>query len=680
MLNPLQTLAQHHHVAAPDLCPGLLWTADTRLRVTSISGALAGVLGIRCDKALGMRASHLLREGTDGRVLREMARALKGNAVQFRSRCRTLLLRHTLQPVVSPEGSVIGLAGYSCQAAGDAAAAEDFDLRSALSLAEAAGTIGTFSMNASSGEMHIGATVADLLGFARGTRVIDEAEFVARIHPDDRSSVKNLREKALRRRAPYAAHYRIVLPTGQIRHVKSAGLFILDPQGNAWKNIGALTDVTPDEEAESNPQISGRDELTGLPRRRLFLQTCKDAFEAAKSTDHLALVIFDLDTFSRLNDTLGSLSGDLVLRTVASRLVAFETSVLTCARVGADEFACLIRGFAGRGALANLVESLSRAINEPIDLGGSQVRMTATFGISLFPDDGRDMTLFERAHLALFSGKGDNVGSVQWYEPELERELHKSYRSAREIRDAVNSQEFVLHYQPIVDDENELVCAEALLRWQHPTRGLLLPRDFIALVDEPGIIEELGAWVLKAACKDAVEMGRRLGGPLRIHVNLSPHQLRDPRFCELVKIALRETGLPAALLTFEITEQSLIVSDPCVLETLQGLRAMEIRLSVDDFGTGYNTLKYLKNYPITSVKIDRSFIVDLEHDPYSRAICTGVISIASALGFDVIAEGVETQGQYEALRGLGCTRFQGYLFGVPCPEPQFKNPRVTLTG
>ncbi len=413
------------------------------------------------------------------------------------------------------------------------------------------------------------------------------------------------------------------------------------------------------------------DGLTGLPNRSMFNQRAGHALaQARRNAEALAILFIDLDRFKNINDTLGHDAGDRVLEEAAERLRACLRESDTVGRLGGDEFVVLIEELPDPAQVAIVAQKIIAAIARPFALEAQEVHITASIGISTFPDDSQSVEgLMKNADIAMYRAKEQGKNSYRFYSAQMN--VHTLERLALEsdLRKALERDEFLLHYQPKVDIGSGLIVGmEALLRWQRADGTLVPPAQFIPLAEETGLIVPIGEWVLKTACARN-RAWHDLGLPrTRIAVNLSVRQFDKAGLLQDVARVLAETGLGADSLELEITE-SMVMRDPeNTVSLLNELKAMRIRLSIDDFGTGYSSLAYLKRFPIDSVKIDRSFIQGLPDDGDDAAITQAIIAMAHSLRLKVIAEGVETAEQLGFLREHGCDEMQGYLFSRPLPE------------
>jgi len=412
--------------------------------------------------------------------------------------------------------------------------------------------------------------------------------------------------------------------------------------------------------------LADHDALTGLPNRRLFKDRVRMAIGQARRHRRLPSVLFlDLDRFKLVNDSLGHDVGDLLLKKVGERLAAAVRETDTVARLGGDEFTILLPDAGQATDVARATEKILAALRRPFDLEGREVYITPSVGIAIFPEDGQDVdALIKNADTAMYRAKEAGRDNYQLYTAAMNAQALERLGLESRLRKALEKGELEVHYQPVVSIEGGGVHGvEALLRWRHPDRGLVSPADFIPIAEATGLIVPIGAWVLGQACRQArLWDGEGDLAPVCMAVNLSARQLQQSDVVTQVEDALRQSGLDAARLELEITESSAIQSPDAAIRTLEQLRELGVRISLDDFGVGYSSLTYVRRLPIDTVKVDRSFVRDVCTDAADAAIVSAVIEMSHLLGFSVVAEGVETEDQLAWLRARGCDRLQGYYF------------------
>ncbi|ADB74487.1 putative bifunctional diguanylate cyclase/phosphodiesterase [Geodermatophilus obscurus] len=415
-----------------------------------------------------------------------------------------------------------------------------------------------------------------------------------------------------------------------------------------------------------NEQQGLRDPLTGLANRTLLLETT--ARMLAQRPDPTSVLLLDLDDFKDVNDSRGHAVGDQLLSTVGRRIQGCVRSVDQVARLGGDEFAVVVAGSAR--IAAEVGERVLAALADPVVVDGRALHVRVSIGVadSTSVGDHSAGTLLRNADLAMYLAKSSGKNRVVVYAEGMERAAQTKAELITDLDSAVAEGQFAVHYQPTVElSEGVTTGYEALLRWQHPTRGLVPPLEFIPLAEESGAIVEIGRWVLTEATRQAAQWSRQAGRPIDVAVNLSPRQLLDDDVAAAVRAALDASGLPAGQLTLEVTEGVLIDDVEAVVDTLRALRLLGVRIAIDDFGTGYSSLSYLRRLPADVVKIDRSFVQDLGTGGRSTTLVASIIELARSLHLEVVAEGVETEEQHAVLGRLACSHAQGYLFGRPQP-------------
>lgn len=446
---------------------------------------------------------------------------------------------------------------------------------------------------------------------------------------------------------------------------------LLDEDDHSSWLLGIIDDVSERHQAEMRiERMAHYDALTGLPNRALLHDRLYHDIEVARRRhEALAVMFLDLDNFKTVNDTLGHEVGDQLLQAVAGRLTASLRKADTVARLGGDEFIVLAPALKDPRFASAVADKLIRALSAPFILGGQELHMTPSIGISMFPGDGENpATLIKHADTAMYQCKSGGRNGYQYFERSMNVRAMEMLTIGNEIRRALERDEFVLHYQPQVDlTTGQIIGAEALLRWQHPEHGLVYPGRFIHVAEDTGLIVPIGEWTLRAACMQAHRWQVAGLTPMPVAVNLSGRQFQQ-NLPEQVKRTLHEVGLEARYLELELTESVLL---PNTEEEIRALSELGTIISVDDFGTGYSNLSYLKRFQIDKLKIDQSFVRDLNNDPDDAAIVAAIIGMAKSLKLKVIAEGVETREQVDFLRSRGCDEIQGYYFCKPVPAEAF---------
>ena len=423
-------------------------------------------------------------------------------------------------------------------------------------------------------------------------------------------------------------------------------------------------------------QMAMYDALTGLPNRSLFIDLVqREMLHASREQQQFGVFFIDLDRFKSVNDSMGHAAGDALLIEVARRLCEALREVDVVCRQSGDEFLVLVREVTHWELLGELAQRLLQTVGQPVVLAGGSVRVSASIGIALFPDDARDFeSLVKSADIAMYQAKAQGRARYSFFHAELNTRLQANLELEQQLGHAIAAGELVLHYQPQVDARTgALVGVEALVRWQHPQRGLLPPSQFIGIAEESGKIAEMGVWTLGEACRQMAAWkarGVRIGC---MSVNVSALEFRDQRLIDSVQGALGSSGLAPQELEIEITESVLMAETDTSQRIIERLREIGVGIAIDDFGTGYSSLAYLKRLRPNQLKIDQSFVSDASTDNDSRAIIKGVVGLANALGLNVVAEGVETEEQRHFLRESGCHTLQGYFIARPMPVAQLED-------
>lgn len=429
----------------------------------------------------------------------------------------------------------------------------------------------------------------------------------------------------------------------------------------------------------------GHDELTGLPNRILFQDRIEQAINnARRHKNKLSVLLLDIDLFSRINETMGHSAGDALLKALANRLnnvlrstdtvcrIGNHASNITLSRLGGDEFSILITDLEDVDSVINIIRRLFESTSDPFSINGQEVFITLSIGISLFPTDSETTeTLMQQSDIAMHHAKVEGRNNYQFYSEDINTISYQHLVLESQLRHAIKNDEFVLYYQPQVDVlTQKVIGAEALIRWIKEDGTLVPPFDFIPVAEHSGQIVAIGEWVLNEACRQAREWFDA-GLEQKVSVNISVQQFKDERLLDKIKQAVNGNKLPPRLLELEITESTIMHNRHSAIQTLEAIHELGISLSIDDFGTGYSSLSYLKRFPIDSLKIDRSFVQDIEHDNDDAAIVTAIIAMAHSLHLHVVAEGVEEPYQVQFLRDLDCEIIQGFLYSKPIPAKDY---------
>jgi diguanylate cyclase (GGDEF)-like protein/PAS domain S-box-containing protein len=437
-----------------------------------------------------------------------------------------------------------------------------------------------------------------------------------------------------------------------------------------------VVDLSQNKQAQEKlNHLAYHDALTDLPNQVLFKDRLKQAIAYSRRSDQThAVLLLNLDRFKTVNDSLGYTAGDRLLQSVAQRLTGCVRESDTVARFGSDEFAILLTQIARPQDAANAARAIKEVLDQAFIFDEQEVFISTSIGISLYPHDDRDTAgLLKSAGAALQRAKVEGGNNYQFYTAGGTTRALKQLVLESNLRGALDRSEFVVHYQPQVTiPDFHLVGMEALVRWRHPSLGLLYPSEFVPLAEDSGLILALGEWVMRDACLQNKAWQDAGLAPMRLSVNFSARQFQQPSFISSVAEILKETNLDPRWLEFEITESSIMKEPEQAIEKLHELKLMGIRVAIDDFGTGYSSLNYLKRFPIDTLKIDKTFVADVCKDPHDTAIVRAIVTLGHALDLTVIAEGVETQEQLKYLSSLGCDVVQGFLFSKSLPAPVFE--------
>ena len=552
------------------------------------------------------------------------------------------------------------------------------DSKASLANAQRLARIGNWDWDLATDHVHSSDELYRLLGVTPGAIPARLESILLITHPDDCAPVKAAVLETLKTGHSTTITFRIQIADGTERILYQQIEAMRDKQGTIVRLSGTMQDITERQRAEEKiSHLAYFDNLTDLPNRQFFRMRADEALALAKRDGRtLALLFIDLDNFKRTNDTLGHTIGDYLLKAVAERLrnAVRGSDQLTrhsgqqLGRFGGDEFIALLTNI-DPTAVSAVAKRLIQKLAQPLELESHTVSLTASIGISIFPNDGDDVdTLLKHADIAMYYAKRSGKNTCQFFDTSMNEAALKRLSLEKELRGALEQGEFSLHYQPQLDlVTGAIVGVEALLRWRNPRLGQVSPVDFIPLAEETGLIVTIGAWVLSTACAQAAAWLAQGLPPLRIAVNLSPCQFAQPDLVQQITDILAQTGFDARYLELEITESLLMQDVEQAIETMTALKEMGVMLAIDDFGTGYSSLSYLQRFPIDRLKIDRAFVSAITSDTGSASIALAVIAMAHSLELGVVAEGVETSEQQMWLAKNTCDEIQGYLISRPLP-------------
>lgn len=539
---------------------------------------------------------------------------------------------------------------------------------------------------------HCSEGLREICGLPFAQNSFTHRELLALVDPNDRRRVRSTIVAAIRGRRGYSIEHRIITPDGTERIIYQEAEVQV---GNGYKFeriCGIIQDITERRRAEQKIRyLAFFDSVTGLPNRAFLTQLLNQAIASAKRLNrYLAVLFLDLDHFKRINDTLGHDAGDMLLQGISKRLqsslrcsgerggpgleikdesgfTTMGTDVVT--RLGGDEFVILLTELGNPENAAAVARRVGESLAEPFSVKGKEISVTSSIGIAVYPIDGCDAdTLLKNADAAMYDAKQNGRNCCQYFTDSLNGDAIRKLTLATNLRRALQRGELVLHYQPRIDIRlSKVVACEALVCWQHPDFGLIAPDEFIPIAEETGLIAPIGEWVLKEACQQAVAWGEQGLPGMKVSVNLSAMQFRQTDLSLHVSRILSKSRLDPSLLELELTEGLLLEDSDTCMENLKHIAAIGVEISVDDFGTGYSSLSYLKRFPIKSLKIDRTFVQDINKSGEEQALVGAIIALAHNLRLRAVAEGVECSDQLDFLTARGCDEAQGFLFARPGP-------------
>ncbi len=652
---------------------------DSTYRIVKVNEAYAELKGRNADEIIGKRCCEILRDGelpcTNCIVkatFRSSDPCAKDKKLKFNDGSEIWVDIYTY-PIMDNDGNVSHVIEYIRDITDRKITDEALrDSEERYILAARGANDGLWDWDLQAGSVYFSSRWKAMFGYAERDVGGDPNEWMNRIHPDDRMQVKaEINAHIDGQTAHFESEHRVLHKDGNYIWVLSRGLAVRDPSMKAYRMAGSITDMTTRKKAEEQLIFDAmHDELTGLPNRALFMDRLRHLVDREKrNTEYLfAVVFFDLDRFKVLNDSLGHLVGDKLLVSISRRLEECLRPGDTVARLGGDEFAILLEDLEDRKEAMVVVKRLQDKMLETFRLDGHDVFTSASVGIA-FNEEGHEKAehFLRNADIAMYYAKENGSGKFEIFDKGMYNEALTRLQLENDLRHALESNEFFLHYQPIVSVKTGRVKGmEALIRWQHPSRGLVPPTDFIYIAEETGMIVSIGEWALQEACSQLKIWQKRFASdiPLTMSVNVSSRQLL-PGLIKNIKRILNRTAIEPGTLILEITETMLMKNAEYLAPLLQKLKNMNIKLHIDDFGSGYSSLSYLRYFPVDVLKIDRSFISGICTDSDNLQIVRAITALAHSLNMNVIAEGVETQEQIIKLKSLECDFMQGFYFSRP---------------
>lgn len=556
-----------------------------------------------------------------------------------------------------------------------------------LSKTQELAKLGNWEINLITDEFQCSTEACSILGLDNAQRKISFDIFFESVVAGDQNSVKEHIASAIKAKRPFSSNYRIILPNGPQRFILNRGEVVFNENGVAEVMLAAIQDVTQLKNAEEEiRQLAFYDGLTGVANRMLFLNSLEKELSTAKRHKrNFALLFLDLDHFKRINDTFGHHIGDLLLKNVSDTLQRCIRSTDTAsrfdkdnadsliARLGGDEFVILLSDVNEPEDAALIARRILHEIPEGFNLEGHQVTVTTSIGISIYPTDGQTSEeLLKHADSAMYHAKGTGKNNYQFYKESLNAAVKERFSIEHGIQVAIERDEFLLYYQPQIDfSTRKIVGAEALIRWFHPQKGMILPNKFIPIAEESGFIVDINKWVVQEACQQNGQWRRDGLVPIRVAINLSGYQFATQNIIRTIKDALQEANLDAQELEVEITENVLMQDTKENISILEELKDLSLRIALDDFGTGYSSLSYITSFPVDIIKIDRSFVMGCTLQKNNLVIIKAIIAMGHSLGLKVVAEGIETEEQFLLMKKLGVDEGQGFFFSPPVSTDAF---------
>jgi diguanylate cyclase (GGDEF)-like protein/PAS domain S-box-containing protein len=642
--------------------PIVIWSADTNGIFTLSEGKGLEALGIKPGEVVGQSLFDIYKDNNE--IIQSCKKALKGETITNITHAAGRSYHSSYGPVQDKNGKITGVVGV----ANDITDLENIEKRMHILSSALEQTADLVLITDVNGIVeYVNPAFEKITGFRRD-EVIGKKPAILRSGKHDEEFYQRLWETILRGEV-FSEVFINARKDGSIYYEEKYITPIRDYQNNITHFISTGKDISERMRAQERLHyMAHHDALTKLPNRSLFMDRLRQAMARASWHKRLIAVMFlDLDRFKNINDSLGHQVGDQLLIQLTQRLSSGVRAGDTIARFGGDEFAILLDDIASEQDISQLAKKILDTMISSFVIKDHEFFITASIGVSIFPNDGDDPdTLIRNADVAMYRAKDLGRNNYQFYSNEMSARAFKQLTLENSLRHALKRNEFSLLYQPQVEIKTRhIVGVEALLRWQHPELGLIMPSDFIPLLEETGLIVEVGDWVLQTALEQAAHWHQAGFDSLKVSINLSGRQFNDPGFISTLESAVNDTGLNPRLIELELTESMLMRNASKTVSALNTLNQLGIGIAVDDFGTGYSSLNYLRRFPISTLKIDRSFIRDVINDPDDRAITTAIIVMAQSLNLVVIAEGVESEEQTSFLENLDCDQIQGNIFSSP---------------
>lgn len=642
--------------------------------IQSWSRGAEGVFGYAAEEVVGSAAQMLFpaeQLNEEAEVLSRITRGERPDRYETLAKCKDgslIDISVCVSPVYDADDAVIGICKIARNITAQKNSEEQLRIADAIFSTHEAIVV----TDADETIIRVNQAFEDITGFTRA-EVLGKSPSILKSGHHDSAFYRRMWQQ-LRTTGSWTGEIWDRRKTGEIYPKWLSISVVRDMAGKITHYVSSFTDITERKASDARVQhLAYHDPLTRLANRSNLCERLTQALSQAKrNKTQLALLLLDLDNFKIINDTLGHQTGDQLLIEVAQRLLEAVRQSDFVARLGGDEFVIMLPEIASSNDVVHVADKILRSISEPYLIDGQELRTSTSIGICLYPDDAtEDQDLIKKADLAMYHAKSNGRGNYQFFSEGMQQAVLNRIGIERDLRIALEKKQFLLHYQPQLDlTTGRLMGVEALVRWQHPQRGLVSPLDFIPVAEETGLIIQLGDWILQESCRQLAEW-RSVGiTHIRMSINLAASQFSDRNLPARIQEIMAQNDLPAGSIDLEVTESMTMKSPADAVEMMKILTSQGQSLSIDDFGTGYSSLAYLKMFPISTLKIDRSFVKDIETDPDDASICDITVLLAHKLGMKVVAEGVETEAQLKYLLSIGCEKIQGYLISKPLPAGQ----------
>ncbi|MDR5761076.1 EAL domain-containing protein [Caballeronia sp. LZ035] len=670
--------AAHRKIfVARQVAHALLAIAEDCLKLLSLDGRIMCISDVgrnlieaECADALIDIDWLALWEGPDARQAFERAKA--GESTSFSGACRTMTgtlkwWTSTFAPVYGEHGRVTAVLCKSRDITAEVSLIDELrgNARVQKDMEDHVDAVFWTATHDFRELLHVSSAFERMWEMPMSALEADQTSWAQRVHPDDLGALRVEMRSAVQTGSATQSYFRLCLPHERTRWVR-ADIYPVTEDGAVSRVVSVCVDATDERERlQELHRLANTDSLTGLANRNAMMETLVDRCEAGTA---FAYLFVDIDRFKSINDTAGHIAGDAVLRTIARRLQEALPNGAVAARPGGDEFTVILPGPFEQESIERACRKLAVACHRPIKVDCKSVTMTCSIGVALYPEHGRTPeALFISADMAMYAAKRAGRNTFRVFGEREKDDLARAHLES-ELHGAIRDNQFVLHYQPQYRvDSGALVGAEALLRWNHPSLGMLSPGAFVPVLEESALIVEAGHWVIREAVQSAARLASALPAVCSVALNVSPKQFRDPRLVHVLRQAIKRACIDSSRIMLEITESALIDNVDDAQEVLSKVREMGVRIAIDDFGTGYSSLSYLARFRPDVLKLDKSFVDNIATDAMVRTVVEGVIDLAHKLGVTVVAEGVETQEQLDTLRAVHCDKVQGYLLSRPIP-------------